>query len=142
MMDHRLIADPANSNDLEFRPVPKFIAEPVDMGMNAIEIGMDENELTELLSSLMTAEDASYQNNLKKFGYADPRSPSQIDIYPFDFESKAEILNILDAYNDRMLAEGNEEKVISYTDLVGTLMSSVTEILRCAFIIQGCLTSG
>lgn len=97
--------------------------------MDAIEIGMDENELTELLSSLMTAEDASYQNNLKKFGYADLSSPSQIDIYPFDFESKAEILNILDAYNDRMLAEGNEEKVISYTDLVGTLMSSVTEII-------------
>lgn len=98
--------------------------------MDAIEIGMDENELTELLSSLMTAEDASYQNNLKKFGYADLSSPSQIDIYPFDFESKAEILKILDAYNDRMMAEGEEEKVISYTDLVGTLMSSVTEIIN------------
>lgn len=78
----------------------------------------------------MTAEDASYQNNLKKFGYADLSSPSQIDIYPLDFESKAEILKILDAYNDRMMAEGEEEKVISYTDLVGTLMSSVTEIIN------------
>lgn len=97
--------------------------------MNAIEIGMDENELTELLSSLMTAEDASYQNNLKKFGYVDFNSPSQIDIYPLDFESKAEILNILDAYNDGMMAEGEEEKVISYTDFVGTLMSSVTDII-------------
>lgn len=97
--------------------------------MNAIEIGMDENELTELLSSLMTAEDASYQNNLKKFGYVDFNSPSQIDIYPLDFESKAEILNILDAYNDRMMGEGEEEKVISYTDFVGTLMSSVTDII-------------
>lgn len=97
--------------------------------MNAVEIGMDENELTELLSSLMTAEDASYQNNLKKFGYVDFNSPSQISIYPLDFESKAEILNILDAYNDRMTAEGDEEKVISYTDLAGTLMSSVTDII-------------
>ena len=97
--------------------------------MNAIEIGMDENELTELLSSLMTAEDASYQNNLKRFGYVDFSSPSQIDIYPLDFESKAEILNILDAYNDRMMTEGEEEKMISYTDLVGTLMSSVTDII-------------
>lgn len=97
--------------------------------MNAIEIGMDENELTELLRSLMTAEDASYQNNMKKFGYVDFNSPGQIDIYPLDFESKAEILNILDAYNDRMMSEGEEEKVISYTDLVGTLMSSVTDII-------------
>jgi len=97
--------------------------------MNAIEIGMDENELTELLNSLITAEDASYQNNLKKFGYADLGSPGQIDIYPLDFESKAGILKILDAYNDRMMAEGKEDKVLSYTDLVGTLMSSVTEII-------------
>lgn len=97
--------------------------------MDAIEISMDEDELTELLTSLMTAEDASYQNNLKKFGYADLRSPSQIAIYPLDFEGKAEIQDILDGYNDRMTAEGKEEKVITYTDLVGTLMSSVTEII-------------
>lgn len=97
--------------------------------MNAIEIGMDENELTELLTSLMTAGNASYQNNLKKFGYAHLSNPSQINIYPLDFESKAEILNILDTYNDRMTAGGKEEKVIAYTDLVGTLMSSVTEII-------------
>lgn len=97
--------------------------------MDAIEISMDEEELTELLTSLMTAEDASYQNNLKKFGYADLRSPSQIAIYPIDFEGKAAILDILDGYNDRMAAEGKEEKVITYTDLVGTLMASVTEII-------------
>lgn len=96
---------------------------------NAIEIGMDENELTELMRSRMNAEDASYQKNLKKFGYADLSSPSQISIYPFDFESKTEILNRLNAYNDKMTAEGNEEKVISYTDLVGTMMTSVTEII-------------
>lgn len=105
-----------------------FTFDPEAFG-NAIEIGMDESELTELLRSLMSAQDASYQNNLKKFGYADLKNPSQIDIYPLDFESKAEILKILDGYNNRMTAEGKEEKVITYTDMVGTLMSSVTEII-------------
>lgn len=97
--------------------------------MNAIEMNMDEDDLAELLRSLMSAGDASYANNLKKFGYADLKNPSQIDIYPLDFESKAAVLDILDDYNSRMEAEGDEEKVISYTDLVGTLMSSVTEIV-------------
>lgn len=97
--------------------------------MNAIEMNMDEEELAELLRSLMSAGDASYVNNLKKFGYEDLKNPSQIDIYPLDFESKAAVLDILDAYNSRMEKEGNDEKVINYTDLVGTLMSSVTEIV-------------
>lgn len=97
--------------------------------MNAIEMNMDEEELTELLRSLMSGESASYDNNLKNFGYADLENPSQIDIYPRDFESKASILEILDDYNDRMEQEGEEDRVITYTDFVGTLMSSVTDIV-------------
>lgn len=96
---------------------------------DAIEMNMSETELTDLLSSLMSAEDASYDNNLKNFGYADLENPGQISIYPKDFESKAAVVDILDSYNRRMEAEGSEDKIISYTDMVGTLMSSVTEIV-------------
>ena len=96
---------------------------------DAIQINMDEKELAELLQAIMSAQDTSYDGNLKKLGYADFDKPSQIAIYPRDFAAKAEILKILDDYNSRMEAEGNDEKVISYTDLVGTLMSSVTEII-------------
>ena len=39
-------------------------------------------------------------------------------------------MNILDAYNARMEKEGEDEKVITYTDVVGTLMSSVTNIVN------------
>ena len=77
----------------------------------------------------MSGEDAAYDNNLRMLGYADLDSPSGIAIYPRDFESKEEILAILDDYNARMEAEGQEEKAISYTDMVGTLMSSVTDII-------------
>ncbi len=100
-----------------------------DAFMDAIQVTMDQDELTQLLTSMMSGEDAVYDNNLRMLGYADLDSPSGIAIYPRDFESKEEILAILDDYNARMEAEGQEEKAITYTDMVGTLMSSVTDII-------------
>ena len=96
---------------------------------SAIQMNMSEEELAELLRSLMSGEDASYANNLKNFGYADLNDPNQISIYPFDFESKSAITDILDQYNSTMEAKNEQGKIISYTDMVGTLMSSVTEIV-------------
>ena len=97
---------------------------------NAFQMNMDENDLTELMMSMMGKEDASYDNNLKKLGYADFNKPSGIDIYPIDFESKEKVIGILDAYNDRMTADSEDDKVITYTDFVGTLMASVTDIVN------------
>ena len=97
---------------------------------NAFQMNMSEEELGELMMSLMNTEDTSYDNNLKKLGYADPAKPGGIDIYPIDFESKEKVIEILDGYNDRMTDEGQEDKVITYTDFVGTLMSSVTDIVN------------
>ncbi|MEG0322717.1 MAG: ABC transporter permease, partial [Raoultibacter sp.] len=96
----------------------------------AFQFNMSEQELTELMMSLMNTQKSSYDNNLKALGYANPAKPSGIDIYPIDFESKASIISILDGYNERMEADGEEDKVITYTDLVGTLMSSVTDIVN------------
>ena len=101
-----------------------------DAFMDAIQVNMDQDELTELLTSMMSNEDAAYENNLRKLGYADKNKPGGISIYPKDFESKEQILNILDSYNERMEASGQEEKAITYTDMVGTLMSSVTDIIN------------
>ncbi|MCI8371809.1 MAG: ABC transporter ATP-binding protein/permease [Lachnospiraceae bacterium] len=97
--------------------------------MSAVELRMNEQELSELLRSLMSREDASYDSNIRKLGYAELNKPSQIAIYPKDFESKASVLDILETYNSRMEKEGTPEKVIRYTDVVGTLMSSVTDII-------------
>ncbi len=96
----------------------------------AITMNMNEQELGELMISLMSKERYTYENNLKQLGYADFDSPSQINIYPKDFESKEEILNILNNYNERMEQQGAEDKVITYTDMVGTLMSSVSDIIN------------
>lgn len=96
----------------------------------AITMNMNEQELGELMISLMSKERYTYENNLKQLGYADFDSPLQINIYPKDFESKEEILNILNNYNERMEQQGAEDKVITYTDMVGTLMSSVSDIIN------------
>ena len=96
----------------------------------AIQMNMNEDDLSELMMSLLSSDNASYDGNLKKLGYADLNVPGGINIYPKDFESKSEIVGILDQYNADMEAAGEDEKVITYTDLVGTLMSSVTDIVN------------
>ena len=100
-----------------------------DAFANAFQMNMSPDELTELMMSMMRVEEHSYDNNLKKLGYADFEKPSEISIYPKDFESKEHVIQILDDYNERMRAE-DEDKVISYTDIVGTLMESVTTIVN------------
>lgn len=97
---------------------------------DAFQMNMSEQELSELMASLMSTEQSSYDNNMKKFGWADYAKPASIDIYPKDFESKQSVIDILDGYNDKMNAAGDEDKVVSYTDIVGALMSSVTTIVN------------
>lgn len=96
---------------------------------NAFKMKMNEEELYELFTSFMSKEHVSYDGNLKKLGYADYEQPDGISIYPKDFEGNRAITDLLDDYNNRMKNVGNEDKVIAYTDMVGTLMSSVTTII-------------
>ena len=100
-----------------------------DAFVGAFHMKMDEEELSELFNSLMSKESVTYESNLKKLNYANLDEPSGINIYPKDFEGNNSITNLLNEYNTRMENEGNEDKVISYTDMVGTLMSSVTTIV-------------
>ena len=97
--------------------------------ISAISFNMNEEEFSELLMSMMTKDTASYENNLKKLGYVDLFEPSSIYIYPLNFEAKGKVIDYLDAYNAKM-ENTDEDKVISYTDYVGTLMSSVTDIIN------------
>ena len=96
---------------------------------NAFQVNMDEEDLGELMMAMMTGGESSYDNNLSTLGYADKAKPAGIDIYPLDFESKEHVVEILDNYNAQMEDDGEEDKVITYTDIVGALMSSVTTIV-------------
>ncbi|MFT3889156.1 MAG: ABC transporter ATP-binding protein/permease [Arachnia sp.] len=101
-----------------------------DAFMDAFKMNRNKEELTQLLVSMASKQTASYEGNLRKLGWADFANPSRIDIYPVDFEAKAQVTSILDGYNDQMRATGHEDSVITYTDLVGALMSSVTDIIN------------
>ena len=96
---------------------------------DAFQLNMDEDDLTELMMSMMGSGEATYDGNLASLGYADVGKPSEIAIYPIDFQGKENVLQILDDYNARMEGSGQDDKVITYTDIVGTLMSSVTTIV-------------
>ena len=96
----------------------------------AIQFNMSEDDLTDLMKSAMLSSTATYDSNLQTLGYADLDAPSQIKIYPQGFDHKASVVAKLDAYNDNMRSQGADDKVIQYTDVVGTLMTSVTEIIN------------
>lgn len=95
----------------------------------AFKVDMSEDEIMELMTTMMSTEDSTYENNLKKLGYAATDNPLQINLYPNNFNAKTKVEEFLQEYNDQMEASGDEEKVINYTDLVGTMMSSVTDIV-------------
>ena len=101
-----------------------------DAFRNAIQINMTEEDLTELMKSTMLSSTSTYDSNLQSLGYADFDDPSTISIYPKDFDSKALVVDELDAYNAAQEANGEDDKVVRYTDVVGTLMTSVTKIIN------------
>ena len=72
---------------------------------------------------------STYEANLTAMGISNLDVPSGINIYPKDFDSKKEIAQIISDYNDQMTADGNDNLVIQYTDLIDTMMSSVTTII-------------
>ena len=74
--------------------------------------------------------DSSYDENMDILGYADLDKPTSINIYAASFEAKDEIVRIIGEYNNMMLEQGKDEAVISYTDYVGLLMSSITNIIN------------
>ena len=100
-----------------------------DAFAKAFQMNMTEDDLVELMMSMNTSNSVSYDCNLQKLGYVDFNVPAEISLYPKNFESKEEVVKILDKYNHKMETEGKDEQVISYTDVVGTLMSSVTNIV-------------
>ena len=101
-----------------------------DVFSSAIQLNMTQEDLASLLSNYMNAEKLTYDNNLKKLGYAEVENPESISIFPIDFPAKESVLRIIDDYNDRMTKEGKEDQVIQYSDIAGTLMSSVTDIVN------------
>lgn len=97
---------------------------------NAIHFNMDAEDLASLMSSYANASKLTYDNNLATLGYADQANPQSVSIYPVDFEAKEAVLSAIDGYNQDVRAAGEEDKAIVYTDYMGVIMGSVTDIVN------------
>ncbi len=93
--------------------------------------GLTDEEVAEAISDQISnqTDNATYDGNLELLGAADLDDPSAVSIYPLDFEAKERIDGMIDEYNDQVRADG-EGTEIQYTDIVGTMMSSVTDIVN------------
>lgn len=97
---------------------------------NAISFNMDAEDLSSLMMSYSKASKLTYDNNLSTLGYASEDNPISIKIFPYDFEAKERVLSHIDAYNDQVKADGHDDRAISYTDYMGIIMGSVTDIVN------------
>lgn len=96
----------------------------------AIHFNMDAEDLSSLMMSYAKASKLTYDNNLTTLGYADEADPISVKIFPRDFEAKERVLDHIDAYNKQVKAAGHDEQAISYTDYMGIIMGSVTDIVN------------
>lgn len=96
----------------------------------AIHFNMDAEDLSSLMMSYAKASQLTYDNNLTTLAYADEADPISVKIFPRDFEAKERVLDHIDAYDKQVKAAGHDEQAISYTDYMGIIMGSVTDIVN------------
>ncbi len=106
----------------------QFNVDPAGIA-DAFTMKMDEDEITRLITAYVSGgQETNYDRNLRKLGYADLAKPEAMSFYLKDFESKEAFLKFIDEYNKEMQDNGDEDKVISYTDVTGVMIKSVKNI--------------
>ena len=117
------------SNQLAAGMESAFSVDPAAFA-GAIHFNMSAEDLSSLMQSYANASRLTYDNNLSTLGYADEANPQSIKIYPKDFAAKEQVLAHIDTYNQQRRDAGEDDKVISYTDYMGVIMGSVTDIVN------------
>ena len=91
---------------------------------------MSQEEMMAYMQTYNDNMNASYESNLKKMGVVNLDSPSQISLYAKDFDSKEALADCIEDYNDLQEEKGNSNNVISYSDMVGMMISSVSSVVN------------
>lgn len=110
-----------------FENMDKAISFDSEAFSSAFKFNLDDEELSRLMSSMLTKSNASYKNNLIKLGYQAKDEPTSISFYFNSFKAKDNFIDFIDNYNNLYK---DEEKDISYSDMTGILMSSVSTIIN------------
>lgn len=96
-----------------------------------IKLGkLNSDEFAELMKAYRDNKNSSYESNLIKLGSIDISSPASISIYPKNFASKNNLIDIIEEYNKTAKDNNKEENIINYTDVIGTMMKSVSQIIN------------
>ncbi len=111
---------------------PGLIEFDEDKFAAAIQINITEEDVSQLGYYLCGKTSNTYAGNLSDLGYTTYDTPISCAIYSNSFADKQKISDVLDKYNNERKAADDETKVISYTNLVGTIgnlaQSAVTAI--------------
>ncbi len=91
---------------------------------------LSSDKIAEMMETYTANKNSSYEKNLEKLGAIDIEKPTAIAIYPINFDSKDKITSAIEAYNQKQRDDGKEENVITYTDMVGIMMKSVSQIIN------------
>ena len=111
---------------LEFSDNPTFDMNSLTLEQKQYLASLSQEELAKVVAGYTENASSTYDSNLQKLGIVDLEDPYTIELYPKDFESKDELVSIIDDYNK---GKDESEKLV-YTDLVGVMMDSVTTIIN------------
>ena len=90
---------------------------------------LNQEDLAKVMETYAENKNSSYEKNLETLGAIDLNNPKSISIYPKNFDAKDNITKAIEEYNQKQKEEGKEENVINYTDIVGVMMNSVSNII-------------
>lgn len=72
----------------------------------------------------------SLEKTYETIGYSDEGNPTSISLYPKDFDTKAEVNDMVDFYNKSVTDDGHEELTINCTDYIGIAMNIATQAIN------------
>ena len=98
------------------------LAAALDMSLD----GYTDEQCAVYYDEILEFSDSTYENNLSELGYVDLDDPSTINLYASSFENKDSVEEMIADYNSTV----DELSMITYTDYVGLIMSSVTTIIN------------
>ena len=96
----------------------------------SFKMKMTEEEITRVITAMLTETETNAKINLTKFGYQDKEEPTYISFYFRSFDGKEHFKDFINLYNEKVKADGDEDREINYTDTTGILMGSVKTIVN------------
>ena len=97
---------------------------------SSFKLKMSQEEITRIITAMVTKNESNAETNLIALGYKDKEEPAYISFYFKSFDGKERFMDFIDAYNEKVKAEGEDDKEINYTDTTGILMGSVKTIVN------------